>query len=138
MVAEIQMWGVIPYKDANLREHRLPEACVKQFTPMGFVGESVEDSKMYCLQCLAFRSISLVALMECHQICSKCFSVGTPLDIATGMCHKNFFVICEKSETHLTGDGVEFCELIKSNLHNELQKLLVAYKLISREMVYKI
>ena len=33
---------------------------------------------------------------------------------------------------------MEFCELIRSNLHSELQKLLVAYKLISREMVYRI
>ena len=54
------------------------------------------------------------------------------------MCHNDFCVICAKSETHLTGDGVGLCELIRSNLHSELQKLLVAYKLISREMVYRI
>ena len=80
----------------------------------------------------------LSRLKECHRICSKCFAVGTPLDIATGMCYKDFCVICEKSETHLTGDGVKLCELIRSNLHSELQKLLVAYKLIGREMVYRI
>ena len=33
---------------------------------------------------------------------------------------------------------MELCELIRSNLHSELQKLLVAYKLISRVMVYRI
>ena len=57
MVAEIQTQGGIPYKDANLGGHQLPEV---------FVGESVEDLKVYCLQCLAFRPISLVALKECH------------------------------------------------------------------------
>ena len=77
-------------------------------------------------------------MKECHRICSKCFAVGTPLNIATGMSHKDFCVICEKSETHLTGDRLKFCELISSNLHSELQKLLVAYKLISREIVHRI
>ena len=140
MVAEIQTWGVIPYKDANLRSHRLPEVLVsnRKFTSMGFTEESVEDSKVHCSQCLAFLPISLVSLKECHRICSKCFAVGTPLNIATGMSHKDFCVICEKSETHLTGDRLKFCELISSNLHSELQKLLVAYKLISREMVCRI
>jgi hypothetical protein len=38
----------------------------------------------------------------------------------------------------LTGDRVEFCELIRRNLYSELQKLLLAYKLISREIVYRI
>ena len=53
VVAEIQTWGVISYKDANLRGHRLPEELVsnRKFTPMGFEGESVEESKVYCPQC---------------------------------------------------------------------------------------
>ena len=110
----------------------------RKFTPMDFEGENVEDSKVYCPQCLAFRPISPVALKECHRICSKCFAVGTPLDIATGMCHKDFCVICKKSETHSTGDGVELCQLIRCNPQSKLEKLLVAYELISREMVYRI
>ena len=57
MVAEIQTWGVMPYKDANLGEHQLPEVLEE---------ESVEDSKVYCPHCLAFHPISLVALKECH------------------------------------------------------------------------
>ena len=54
------------------------------------------------------------------------------------MCHKDFCVICEKSETHSTGDGVELCQLIRCNPQSKLKKLLVAYELISREMVYRI
>jgi hypothetical protein len=75
MVAEIQTWGVISYKDANLRGHRLPEVLVsnRKFTPMGFKGDSVEDSKVYCLQCLAFRPISLVALFCSRRTLGHCY-----------------------------------------------------------------
>ena len=76
MVAEIQTWGVIPYKDANLRGHRLPEVLVsnRNFTPMGFEGENGLEGVLptvFSVSSYQSSSIERVSLNLFQMFCSR-------------------------------------------------------------------
>ena len=59
------------------------------------------------------------------------------MDIATGLCHSRECVICHCKDTHLSGDGVEKCELSRGMLQYHRETLHTAIRLLRRELDYR-
>jgi hypothetical protein len=107
----------------------------RKFTPSGIsVNVCPEDSKTYCSVCLTFWSTCLFVQQKCHQQCQVCKAVGTPVDIATGMCHYGECVVCHCKDTHLTGDVVEMCKLSRGMMQYHRETLHTAIRLLHREL----
>jgi len=126
--------------ECNNRGHRLPDELRtdRKFTPAGISeNECPEDSKTYCPVCLTFRPTCLFLQQKCHQQCQVCKAVGTPVNIATGLCHSGECVICHCKDTHLTGDGVEMCELSRGMMQYHRETLHTAIRLLRRELDYR-
>jgi hypothetical protein len=138
--SEINSWGYYYMPECNKRGHRLPDELRsdRKFTPAGISeNECFEDSKTYCPVCLTFRPTCLFVQQKCHQQCQVCKAVGTPVDIATGLCHSRECVICHCKDTHLSGDGVEKCELSRGMLQYHRETLHTAIRLLRRELDYR-